>query len=290
IGRIDLPTPYAPRNPVFQRRVAERLARTPTPDRQPEPRRRPDGGRRDRKVNTLVEELETHPVAACPDLRRHLRASERAARLEKDVRRLERRVRSRTESLARQFDRVLRVLGTWGYVDGWKLTAAGEQLARIYHESDLLVAESLRSELLDDLDAPAVASLASTFTFEARGPGPPSVPSFPSGKLRRRWSDLERIARELNLAEDDAGLPLTRPPDPGFADLAFSWAAGDDLADIIADEEISGGDFVRNVKQLIDLLRQLGDVASQPGTGKAARDAADRLFRGVVAASSVVGT
>ena len=116
------------------------------------------------------------------------------------------------------------------------------------------------------------------------------MPSFPSGKLRRRWSDLERIARELNLAEDDAGLPLTRPPDPGFADLALSWAAGDDLADILADEEISGGDFVRNVKQLIDLLRQLGDVASQPGTGKAARDAADRLFRGVVAASSVVGT
>ena len=163
-------------------------------------------------------------------------------------------------------------------------------MARIYHECDLLVAETLRSDLLDDLDPAAVAALASTFTYAARGPGPPSVPSFPSSKLRRRWSDIERVARELNLAEDDAGLPLTRPPDPGFADLAFSWAAGDDLVDIIADEEISGGDFVRNVKQLIDLLRQLGDVAPEPATGKAAREAADRLFRGVVAASSVVGT
>jgi ATP-dependent RNA helicase HelY len=83
---------------------------------------------------------------------------------------------------------------------------------------------------------------------------------------------------------------MTRPPDPGFADLAHSWAAGDDLADIIADEEMSGGDFVRNVKQLIDLLRQLGDVAPEPATAKSARDAADRLFRGVVAASSVVGS
>ena len=152
------------------------------------------------------------------------------------------------------------------------------------------MAESLRSELLDDLDAPAVASLTSTFTYETRGPGPPSAASFPTPKLRRRWADLERIARELNLAEDDAGLPLTRPPDPGFGDMAFSWAAGEDLVDIIADEEISGGDFVRNVKQLIDLLRQLGDVAPQPATAKGARDAADRLFRGVVAASSVVGT
>ncbi len=59
---------------------------------------------------------------------------------------------------------------------------------------------------------------------------------------------------------------------------------------MIADEEISGGDFVRNVKQLIDLLRQLGDVANEAATAKAARDAADRLFRGVVAISSVVGT
>ena len=42
---------------------------------------------------------------------------------------IERRIRGRTESLARQFDRVLRVLEAWGYVDGWSLTDAGEQLA-----------------------------------------------------------------------------------------------------------------------------------------------------------------
>ena len=41
--------------------------------------------------------------------------------------------------------------------------------------------------------------------------------------------------------------------------LAHAWAAGEDLAEVISDEEISGGDFVRNVKQLIDLVRQLGD-------------------------------
>ena len=52
---------------------------------------------------------------------------------------------------------------------------------------------------------------------------------------------------------------------------------------------MSGGDFVRNVKQLIDLVRQLGQIAPEPATAKAASEAADRLFRGVVAASSVVG-
>ena len=72
--------------------------------------------------------------------------------------------------------------------------------------------------------------------------------------------------------------------------MAHGWAKGDDLDAVIADEDISGGDFVRNAKQLIDLLRQVGEVAADPVTAEAARDAAERLFRGVVAASSVVGT
>ena len=51
---------------------------------------------------------------------------------------------------------------------------------------------------------------------------------------------------------------------------------------------MTGGDFVRNVKQVIDLLRQIADVAPEPATAAAARAAADRCRRGVVAASSTV--
>jgi ATP-dependent RNA helicase HelY len=107
--------------------------------------------------------------------------------------------------------------------------------------------------------------------------------------VRRRWAELERLATELNHAEDEAGLPLTRRPDAGFFALAYSWAAGEDLGEVIADDEMSGGDFVRNVKQIIDLLRQIRTVALRPATADAAGAAADRLFRGVVAASSTVG-
>ena len=58
---------------------------------------------------------------------------------------------------------------------------------------------------------------------------------------------------------------------------------------MIAGDEMSGGDFVRNVKQIIDLLRQIRTVALEPATAAAAGAAADRLFRGVVAASSALG-
>ena len=116
------------------------------------------------------------------------------------------------------------------------------------------------------------------------------APWFPSNKARQRWARIEALALELNRVEQDAALPLTRPPNAGFAALAHAWAAGQDLSHVIEDEEISGGDFVRNIKQLIDLLRQLGDLAPVPATAAACRSAADRVFRGVVAASSVIAT
>jgi ATP-dependent RNA helicase HelY len=113
---------------------------------------------------------------------------------------------------------------------------------------------------------------------------------FPNRTVRDRAGEIDRIWRDLYVAEDDAGLPETRQPDAGFAAAAHAWAKGSDLEDVLLDEELTGGDFVRNVKQLIDLLRQVGDVAPSPATASAARSAADALFRGVVAASSTVGS
>jgi ATP-dependent RNA helicase HelY len=98
---------------------------------------------------------------------------------------------------------------------------------------------------------------------------------------------MER-ADELNRAEQELGLPLTRLPDAGFVDIARGWAEGVGIDVLLADDEIGAGDFVRNVKQLVDLLRQLAQVATNPDTSAAADAAARRVFRGVVAASSVI--
>ncbi|HLH99647.1 MAG TPA: DEAD/DEAH box helicase [Acidimicrobiales bacterium] len=281
LGRVELPSPFAPNNAAFRRRVASAL----TAARLDGPITAPAANGADRLERTDEVDAADHPVASCPSLRSHLRALERADRLEREIERLRRRVTGRSESLARQFDRVLQVLESWGYVEGWALSAKGERLARIYQECDLLVTECLDEGLLDGLGVGDLAGLASVFSFESRGPAdaravPPS--------LRERVAAVATVAARLNAAEAAAGLPLTRLPDPGFAALARRWASGDELGAILADEDISGGDFVRNVKQLVDLLRQLGDHAPDPVTASTARSAADRLVRGVVAASSVV--
>ena len=286
VGRIELPEPHAPRSPSFRKQAAERLRRARIHETDV------GLGRDDRREHELTEALGRHPVARDPDLASKMRAAAAVERLDREVTRNERRVRGRSESLARQFDRVLRILEAWGYVDGWSLTEAGERLARLYTETDLLLAEAIGDGLLDGLRPPELAAVATCFTYERRGPEAQGIvppPRWPSKNVAQRARQIERIARDLNHNEDDAGLPETRGPDPGFTPHIYEWASGEPLADVLDDDEMTGGDFVRNVKQCIDLLGQIADVAPNSHTRAAAREASAACNRGVVAASSVAG-
>jgi ATP-dependent RNA helicase HelY len=130
--------------------------------------------------------------------------------------------------------------------------------------------------------------VVASFTYEHRSSQPAPDPYFPPGPMRDRVRQIDAVARRLNRDETRSGIPPTRPPDPGFSALAHAWAAGGDLDDVLGEQHVTGGDFVRNVKQLIDLLRQIGHIAAHPDTAGAARRAADALFRGVIASSSAV--
>jgi ATP-dependent RNA helicase HelY len=247
----------------------------------------------DRDVVALERQLERTHADLARERERAARdhRPSRVDRLERDVKRLERRVRSRSESLARQLDQVRSVLESWGYVDGWALSSAGEMLARLYTETDLLLAESLRDGLLDGLKVPELAAVVSCFSYERRGsdgadPAPPA--RWPSGRVAERARGIEKLWRALSANESDAGLPETRPPDPGFTPYAHEWANGEDLGAILDDDELAGGDFVRNIKQCVDLLGQIADVAPEADTRDTARRAIDACMRGVIRLAAVV--
>ncbi len=69
----------------------------------------------------------------------------------------------------------------------------------------------------------------------------------------------------------------------------LDWVNGTSLVDVLEEDELTAGDFVRTIKQLIDLLRQLSMVLYEESDRVAASTAAELCFRGVVAASSSVG-
>jgi ATP-dependent RNA helicase HelY len=187
-------------------------------------------------------------------------------------------------ALSRRLDRMLRLLDDWGYVEleAWRLTSRGDLLSRTYHESDLLVTEALVEKVFDGLDVPTLAAVLSACTFETRAGRWRAEPNPP----RRAQPALDRLQvfwDRIHLAEHDARLTGTRAPDPGFAEAAWRWARGERLERVLERTELAPGDFVRNCKQLVDLLSQISVVAPDPTTREVAAGATRSLQRGVVA-------
>lgn len=284
--RLPLPVPYAPRDRSFRQRVSASLREAGL---RPGPKRGSGGPARSARVPVgsldIPATAADHPVARCPRRSEHLRAAVQAERVQRELDDLDDRTRLRTGGLSSQFDRVLAILRARGHVAGWELTGRGQLLARTYHEADLLVAEALADGLLDDLRPAELAGVASCFGYEHRGRDAPPPPVFPSPLVRHRFEELAQRSDRLAEQEEEAGLPRTRAPDPGLIGALHAWAQGAELEPILRGAALSGGDFVRNVRQCVDLLGQL-TAAAAPATSRTARAAMAALDRGVVAATA----
>jgi len=287
LATVRVPRSFNARSPQARRDLASSL-RTRVPD---DPAVRPRGRRAaaldDAERERLRAALRRHPCASCPDREEHSRWAERYQRLARDTAALEQRVAGRTNTLGLTFDRVCAVLLELGYLHDEVVTAAGGRLASFYTESDLLAAECLRTGLWDGLSPAELAAAVSTLIYEGRRPDGPS-PRLPGGRVRDVLADMVRLWQRLESLEAAHRLRTLREPDLGFALAAHRWASGQRLDAVLSETDLAPGDFVRWVKQLIDLLGQLTDVA-EPGSPVAttARGAVTALRRGVVAYSSV---
>jgi ATP-dependent RNA helicase HelY len=100
-------------------------------------------------------------------------------------------------------------------------------------------------------------------------------------ELEQRWDRVEEIWEDLVERERKARLTPTRRPDPGFAHQAYNWVSGHGF-DSISTGVMAPGDFVRVSRQLVDLLKQIRDIA--PDMTEECQTALKGLDRGVVAA------
>ena len=259
LTRIALPRSGSARSARYRRDVAAKLVSLHVkPPKHPKFRADP---RVEREASELEKRAAAHPCRACPELAKHERWAARASQLEQQIRGVDRRIRVRTETLARQFDRVLAVLETLGYVEGWRLTEKGKRLTRIYGEGDLLVGEALAVGLFDDLSPAEVAALLSAVVYEGRE-RVALAGEMPTAASAERYEHLQGILRVIRRAEDEHQVQLCRELEAGFATPVFHWAEGKPLDDVLRETEMAPGDFIRNCKQLLDLQRQIGDVAA----------------------------
>jgi ATP-dependent RNA helicase HelY len=284
LGTVRVPKTFNARSPQSRRDLASSLRSLDLPERAERAGRRTTAAD-DAEVARLRAAIRRHPCHGCADREDHARWAERHARLLRDTESLRRRVDSRTNTIARTFDRVRALLESLGYLDGDTVTPAGRMLAGLYAETDLLVAECLRAGVWDGLPPAQLAACVSSVVFEARSPDDTS-PRIPGGAVREALSATVRMWGALAEIEADAHVSFLREPDLGFAWAAHEWAAGRGLDDVLTETGMAAGDFVRWVRQLLDLLDQLAKVAPGP-VAAAARDAVPLLRRGVVAYSSV---
>jgi len=283
LTRVPLPRSGSVRSARYRRDLAARLVALDV--RQPKRSRGDTDPRVEREAARYEREAEAHPCHACPDRPAHERWAIRASQVEHQVRGLERRIRTRTETLARQFERVVAVLDELGYVQGFDILPKGLTLARIYGEGDVLVAEALADGLLEGLEPAEVAAVVSTIVFESRE-RIPRAGEMPTPDSAERYRDLQRIWRTIRGAEDRHQVQLCRELEDGFAGSLYRWAQGEPLEDVLRESDMSPGDFVRTCKQVLDLLRQIRQVAPER-SAEAVRLAHDAVNRGVVAYTGV---
>ncbi|MFN2555935.1 MAG: DEAD/DEAH box helicase [Nitriliruptorales bacterium] len=282
VGAIPLPARGTPRQPAYRAEVAARLREIADPD---VPRQEAfEPAEESEAVLALRAAVESHPAHVCPERDEHERWQSRYDEITDEAQRLRAQISRRTHSLVRQLRRLIDVLQELRYLDNRPApNRDGLLLAGIYAETDLIVAECLRRGIFDGLDASELAGLCALFVYEARGEEAAVPSEMPSEALREAVRAALDVAGEIRTREEAAGLRTLRELDPGFVGAAWRWSEGADLDASLGMLELTGGDFVRTMKQVADLAGQIRDIAPPP-IRAAARQAVDRLRRGVVEA------
>ena len=292
VGSMTLPKRVEHRQPRVRRDLASALrsaaAGLPVPAR----RRRGDeqaGEFHDPELASLRAELRRHPAHTADE--EQIREAERYLRIEGDNAQLQRKVAAATNSLAKTFDRIVGLLTERGFIHGPstdpRVTDDGRLLARIYSESDLLVAECLRTGAWAGLKPAELAAVVSSVLYEARGdaPGAPYAAESPTQRLRQALQQTSRLSNTLRADEQRHRITQSREPDDGFVRVIYRWARTGDLAAALAaaDPALSAGDFVRWCRQVLDLLDQVRNAAPEPALRATAKQAINDVRRGVVA-------
>jgi len=300
LGSMQLPKRVEHRNPRMRRDLASALRSASEGLDVPSAKGRRSGPPRERDVDPelagLREQMRRHPAHDLPEREAKARLAERYMRIERDNEQIRQKIAAATNSLARTFDRIVVLLTERGFIDGNdgdpKVTDDGRLLARIYSESDLLVAECLRSGTWDGLEAAELAAVVSSVLYESRGdaPGSPDGTEVPTGKLRRALNTTRRLWTELRADEQRHRITQSREPEVGFVPAIYRWATTGDLTAALAASDASGtgtplsaGDFVRWCRQVLDLLDQVRNAAPTPALRATAKRAINDIRRGVVA-------
>lgn len=231
------------------------------------------------EIDQIRKSLRNHACHSCNEREAHARLQERAARLRRENEGLTNRIENRTHVIAKTFDRICAVLDELGYIEGEKPLAQGKILAKIYAESDLLLTETIRLGLLDELNPAELLSVVSCMIYQSRSQED-LAPKIPHQNVANALGEIAHVWGQLEEVEEKHQVQTQKAPDLGFCYISYRWANGNSLNSVLKGSDMSVGDFVRSTKQLIDLMNQI--AAASEKLRPTCREAVKRIDRGVV--------
>jgi ATP-dependent RNA helicase HelY len=214
------------------------------------------------ELEGMRKSLRSHACHQCNDREAHARFAERAMRLNRESQGLRDRVDNRTAVIARTFDRICDVLTHLGYIEDEKTLPQGKILSKIYAESDLLLTESIRTGILDELSAPELLSVVSAMIYQSRS-SELLAPKMPHQNVANALAAVTHLWAKLEEIENHFSVKTQKEPDFGFAYISYRWAQGNSLSNVLKGSDMSVGDFVRSTKQLMDLLMQIAGASER---------------------------
>lgn len=229
------------------------------------------------EIFSIRKRMKSHPSHSCPDRESHARFSERAHRIQREIDGLTERINTRTNVIAKRFDRIKLILDQLGYIKQGEISQSGKLLAKIYGETDLLIAESIREGVFNQLSPTDLVAVISVFVYESRAEENAKIPR---GDISEALTKISKIYGRVFNLENDHNLEPMRAPDFGFCWPARAWASGQSLTSVLKDSDLTVGDFVRNMKQIVDLLRQLRGAV--PELQPIIEDSLKKIDRGVI--------
>jgi len=201
------------------------------------------------KKKQTLEQLKTSPESK--SYIRHLRSQ---------LRGMSKQVKRQQEIYLKEFDALTRVLQYFGRLkpDGrhWYLTPLGEMTSHIRAQNDLLISLVIEAMPYQELQPIDIAAILSTLVFEPRRIMDHDLSQCSKG-VRTFFKEILYIADDLRYVQEEENVRLPISVEFDFAPLVVLWGNGARWSTLFKFTEMTDGDIVRPMRQLIDLLRQI---------------------------------
>ena len=252
-------------------------------------RQQPGRSAVEKQLTLLRNSMKSHPCHRCNEREEHARWGERWWKLRRETDAVIDQIDSRTNQVAKIFDRICEMLVELGYFielgdQQLEVSQSGSRLAMIYGERDLLVSECINKGIWNSLDAATLTSIVASLIYESRRDEEHCEYRSPKGKFDEAfretvaiWESLEAVGKRYRIRQTDK-------PDQAVSLAIFRWMNGTNLDQVLFDGDLLVGDFIRLSKQIIDLLEQISR-ASDGHLHQVSSGAIETMKRGIVAHS-----